>query len=231
MTQTQKAVEYLTKEHLSHIDMLEPIRRKTADILYAGDDGVVFFEQKSHACMISMTNLVKCQAVVDVKKYGLFDVHQQDVAEWIIREGKFAHRLEVLQAAYMRKETIGGNFEAIRPLSRGYINQVSLSYDAMDDKEYIEELIEKGQLWGIFENGKLAGFIGEHLEGSMGLLEILPEYRRKGYGYLLEAFLINHFLELGETPFCQIKIGNQASIALQEKIGMDISTETAIWIF
>lgn len=76
----------------------------------------------------------------------------------------------------------------------------------------------------------LAGFIGEHLEGSMGLLEVLPEYRSKGYGYKLETFLINHFLRLNVIPFCQVRINNSESLALQKKIGMEISELTTFWI-
>lgn len=53
--------------------------------------------------------------------------------------------------------------------------------------------------------GKPVGFIGEHLEGSMGLLEILPGYRGKGYGTELESFMICHMLEKGQRPFARLK--------------------------
>ena len=39
------------------------------------------------------------------------------------------------------------------------------------------------------ENGGLAGFIGIHTEGSIGLLFVLPEQRRKGYAEELESFM------------------------------------------
>lgn len=101
----------------------------------------------------------------------------------------------------------------------------------MDDRKYIETLIDRKQLRGIFEQGALAGFIGEHLEGSMRLLEVFPEYRRKGYGYKLESYLINRFLQLNEVPFCQVMTDDVESLALQQKLGMDISRQTTIWLF
>ena len=52
----------------------------------------------------------------------------------------------------------------------------------------------------------------------MGLLEILPEYRRLGLAYALEAHLINHLLSLGRVPFCQVALYNEASIRLQKKL-------------
>lgn len=231
MTETEKAFKYLLNDPLSYIDMLEPLRRGTADIIYAGDDGVVIYERVSQTCMIAMEKTEKCQSVVDVGKYDLFAVHQKNISEWIKQEGKFSHTVEVYQASYNKEETIADRFDTISVLNSDYTDKVYENYDTMDDREYIETLIDRKHLWGIFEEGNLAGFIGEHLEGSMGLLEVLPKYRRKGYGYKLESFLINHFLKLNEVPFCQVITDNVKSLALQRKIGMDISDRTVIWVF
>lgn len=231
MTETEKAFKYLLKDPLSYIDMLEPLRRGTADITYAGDDGVVIYERVSQTCMIAMEKTEKCQSVVDVGKYNLFAVHQKNISEWIKQKGKFSHTVEVYQTSYNKKETIADCFDTISVLDSDYTDKVYENYDTMDDREYIETLIDRKHLWGIFEEGNLAGFIGEHLEGSMGLLEVLPQYRRKGYGYKLESFLINHFLKLNEVPFCQVITDNVKSLALQRKIGMDISDRTVIWVF
>lgn len=65
----------------------------------------------------------------------------------------------------------------------------------------------------------------------MGLLEVLPRYRRKGYGAVLEAFLIRHMLSLGRTPFCQVFEGNTASEKLQQKLGMERSDQMTWWLF
>ena len=47
-----RAIEYLIKNPLLHMGMIEPIRRDTADILYAEIDGVLIKEQKSNAYMM-----------------------------------------------------------------------------------------------------------------------------------------------------------------------------------
>ena len=84
--------------------------------------------------------------------------------------------------------------------------------------------------FGAFVGGALAGFIGTHAEGSMGMLEIFPEYRRRGLGCALEAGLIRRLLERGEIPFCQVIEGNEASMRLQEKLGMTFSDEPVYWM-
>lgn len=77
---------------------------------------------------------------------------------------------------------------------------------------------------------QIAGFIGSHDEGSMGMLEIFPAYRRLGLGSALEAWLINHELSLGHTPFAQVFTSNLPSMSLQEKMSMTCSTKTNAWI-
>ena len=65
----------------------------------------------------------------------------------------------------------------------------------------------------------------------MGLLEILPVYRRKGYGTELESFMIAEMLRQGLIPYCQFKTDNLESRALQEKIGLRISDQTICWLY
>lgn len=230
-TLADKAIEYLTSDSISYIDVLEPIRRNTADIIYAEKDGVIIYERKSEACMIAMQDLEKCKSVIDFSRYSLYAVHNKEIAQYIEQEYKFAHSFETYQAVYSKKDIVRDDFDSIKVLTKDYLDLVSQHYGGVDDREYLEDLISKEQVWGIFEDGVLAGFIGEHLEGSMGLLEVLPEHRRKGYGYKLQAFLMNHFLKLNHVPFCQVKTDNSASLALQQKLGMQISKETTIWVY
>ena len=77
----------------------------------------------------------------------------------------------------------------------------------------------------------VAGFIGTHSEGSMGMLEVLPEFRRKGYGLALEQFLIAWHLSRGWTPFGHVIDGNEPSLRLQQKAGMVCAGLPAIWLF
>lgn len=69
------------------------------------------------------------------------------------------------------------------------------------------------------ENDELAGFIGTHGDGSMGMLEVLPPFRRHHIGEELEKRLISKILSAGKTPFCHIIEGNEKSMNLQKKLG------------
>ncbi|MCC8056349.1 GNAT family N-acetyltransferase [Cloacibacillus sp.] len=233
MSQTAavKAKEYLSRDALSHIDMLEAIDRGRADILYAERGGVILIERESQSCMISVDEISICEALPSLGSFPQYAAHQRDVAAYIARERTFPYSLTVRQAAYLKKEPPCVSEADIRPLTDEFTETVFLNYEAMDDPAYIRELISRGQMWGIFKDGLLAGFIGEHLEGSMGLLEVLPEHRGRGYGYALESFLIGRTLARGSIPFCQVVTGNRPSLALQKKLGMAISKGKTYWLF
>ena len=76
-----------------------------------------------------------------------------------------------------------------------------------------------------YKKNILVGFIGLHLEGSIGLLYILEEYKGNGYGTELEMFLVNHLLFKNKIPFGQVETENNHSIFLQKKLGFTFFTE------
>ena len=66
----------------------------------------------------------------------------------------------------------------------------------------------------------LAGFAGVHQEGALGMLEVVPAFRRRGLAEALEAAVIARVLEAGGFPYCHVRLGNTASESLQEKLGL-----------
>lgn len=64
----------------------------------------------------------------------------------------------------------------------------------------------------------------------MGMLEILPSFRRRRYAAQLEAFLIAAALKEGRTPYCHVVDGNEASLHLQRKMGLTCTRLPAIWV-
>ena len=82
-----------------------------------------------------------------------------------------------------------------------------------------------------FVDGVLAGFAGFHDEGSIGLLEVLPEYRRRGLGEALLCAAVRLALERGQYAFGQVFTDNRPSLALQRKVGMTVSEDILYWLF
>ena len=89
----------------------------------------------------------------------------------------------------------------------------------------------KGELFGALIQGELAGFIGCHEEGTYGILEVLPQFRRRGVGYALERHIIGWLLDHDRIPYCQIAVDNGASISLQNRLGLSLSQKPVHWLF
>ena len=82
-----------------------------------------------------------------------------------------------------------------------------------------------------FAGEEFVGYVGRHREGSVGLLNVFPQYRRRGYGQELETFILNQVVAAGERPYCQIFEGNAASLALQAKLGWLLAEKPICWLF
>ncbi len=102
-------------------------------------------------------------------------------------------------------------------------------YDLVSNEE-LKEDIEDGRLFIGYWNGQPVGFAGIHPEGSMGLLEILPKYRKQGFGKQMEEYLIQQLVEHHLAVCCEVFCDNFVSIALQKKLGLKEVSENCYWI-
>jgi 8-oxo-dGTP diphosphatase len=110
------------------------------------------------------------------------------------------------------------NVIELKPEDAQYIYN-HYGYQKYTSVEYITNRIKSGNALGIYEDSKLVAWIATHDDGAMGLLHVLPEYRRKGYGYELTVALIMYMYEQGKLPFIHIEEDNVKSMNLALKVG------------
>ena len=119
----------------------------------------------------------------------------------------------------------------IRVLNAAYEGPVLEHYS---HPEYLEpgELpaaLDAGRVLGGFEGGRLCGFIGEHADGSMGLLEVFPEACGRGWGAALLAAKVSQQLAEGLVPWAEVWPDNEASCALMAKVGLTDAPKDSMW--
>ena len=226
------ALQYLEIDKVLHVGMIEPILHGTAEILYSAPDGVLIKEKRSGAFMLSMQNdLVGKMLLEKQKGISLLCVCQQGFVDIAAQMFKYGNVLECYQSVYPGNKPIkcSTNLE-IRLPNFEELKTIKLYYKKISEEE-LDLLFQLGNLYvGIYEH-KFIGFIGRHLEGSIGLLNVFPEYRGNGFGRTLEIYLINKLLEQGCRPFCQVESANHESLYLQTKLGFEISKRTLFWMF
>jgi tRNA (guanine37-N1)-methyltransferase len=229
----RQALQYLSQDSLLHIDMLESIRWGQAVILQALPCGVLILDRPSQAYMMSAADQKTAARLFSgLQQAELFVAHQKFYTEAVQKRLALPHKMACFQAVYPGTEPISVCDQSypIRQLDESYLPFVWKHYSHADDKEYLAERLRSGTMFGAFADGSLAGFIGMHAEGSMGMLEVLPSYRRRGIAAALEAFQVNRFLAQKKIPFAQIICGNTPSVRLHQKLGFSISSVPLFWL-
>lgn len=229
----KQAIEYLSIDSLLHIDMLESIKRGNTEILQADDRGVLIFNTACGTYMMSAADEKAADSILStVKQADLFVAHQNFYTDTVQKRFTLDNKILCYQAAYLHKKPlpVPESTAVIRELDESYLPFVWEHYSHADDKEYLRERLKSGWMFGAFVEDTPVGFIGTHAEGSMGLLEVLPEYRRQGIAAALETFLANRFLAAGYVPFAQIITGNMESLKLHQKLNFSISEQTVCWL-
>jgi GNAT superfamily N-acetyltransferase len=226
------AVALLKRRPMQRVQGLEMLRQKTADVLALRSDGLLLRERSdglhflyadtNRAVEALLKQLPPCDALV-------CDRTQMD--SFLMAKLGFTVHQACINVVYEHKRPIDIRTELrLMPLSPSDAGMISRHYE-LHSAEEIAEYIRKERLLGGYLGNTLVGFIGWHPEGDMGLLHVFEAYRRQGFAYAMEALQINLMLKRGELPRGQVIRGNEASLALQVKLGFTVADSTVSWMF
>ena len=223
----EKALEFLNKDYLLNVDMIECIRRDICRILYASDKAVLIVADSGWVYMLSCEDRELGLELIKTHQPPWVVLHQMDMREAVAGLG---YRIgdQCWQSAYTKTTPMEETLADIRRLDRRFLKRIADNYE-LADEEGIAALLDAGVIYGAFAGGELAGFIGKHEEGSVGLLFVFPEFRRMGIAEALERNYVNRELAEGNVAYGQIFVGNTPSRQLQEKLGMDFSDKFICW--
>lgn len=230
------APKLLLKNHLLHIDMLECIRRGSAEILFASEEGVLLLDIPSQIYMITAQNNKIAEHLISKLPDDIDLIVSHDIFTYKLLSNKFnfSDSMTCYNAVYTKKVPIESEntFFEIRHLTHEYKDIIMDNYSkayTIDD-EYMRNRLDAKVMLGAFIDNTLCGFVGSHIEGSIGMLEVFPEYRGKGIGRQLEITAINKALADNRYIYCQVIDDNSVSISLQKKLGFELSKNKVYWL-
>ncbi|KAI4469223.1 hypothetical protein MML48_2g00003613 [Holotrichia oblita] len=88
-------------------------------------------------------------------------------------------------------------------------------------ENYLSRFIEMNTCYGIFlkSDDKLVCWVLKNHLGQLGILQTLPEYKRKGYASLITKVMSKDIAKDGHNPLGTVLISNNASESMFEKLG------------
>lgn len=232
MEQLEQALAYLGRDPLFYMDMLEPLRRGTAELLYAEEDGVLLCESGGIHMMSAAGPAAAERCFALLSRCAMLVGHELWYKAEAVRRFGLHEEQICYQAAWLAPEPpaaapFGGELRLLgEEMAQWVYDHYSHPFGGV---AYMQGALRRGML-GAFVDGACAGFAGFHEEGSIGMLEVLPAYRRRGVGEALLRGAVRLALERGQYAFGQVFTDNQASLALQRKVGMSVSQERLFWL-
>ena len=230
---TEQIIESLNRDRLIHIDVIEAIRRGRAAVVYAASDALLLHTEDWLHLLVCDTVEAGVQALSHCDApAGSIVAHSDAAKEAVQRTFPNITRCNgCWQALYPQKSMLPVPPTCtIVPFPADQIPFILAHYDTVTNPAYFAERIQAGAMFAAYVEDALAGFIGFHDDGSMGMLEVLPTYRRLHIGTALESHLVNDALRRGWTPYCQIFVGNTASVHLQQRLGLVVSQNVLYWM-
>lgn len=150
-----------------------------------------------------------------------FAVLEDWMLPYIVKDNEIRSQLTSIKLVYDEKTPLPPIESSVVKLSAAdtpYIYENS-KYKDYISIEYIQERICNGIGLGIYRDKKLVAWAITHDDGAIGFLNVVEEYRRKGYGSDVTVAMIKKLLEQGEIPFVHIEEDNEKSMNLAIKTG------------
>lgn len=218
---------------IEYLGLDRVLRRGTGEVLEENERALFVYDTRSGAYLLACEDRDEALRVLDRhadRDYRLLMVSREEIGRAAFERYGFADRLVCFQAAWYGDKPAPGSGLSVRTADEGDLPLLLENYDLISPEE-MKRLVGLGNLLLGYDGDRLVGFIGEHLEGSMGLLYVFPEQRRRGYAEALEKLYIARTMEKGFLPFGQVETDNPASLALQRKLGMTLSERPICWMW
>lgn len=231
------AKDVLLKDVLLNVDMLECIRRKSADIIFTSKTGVLIRDIVSNIYMMYAEDIETAKAIVKSisQDIDIIETHQEFYNNVLKERFNFKKKIVCNNLVYMSAKPINilSDYVEIRLLGHEHKDFIIKNYSekSLCNEEYICGRLDAKAIYGAFVKNELCGFVGKHEEGSIGMLEVTPKFRRMGIASRLVARVVNETLVYGGYPYGQAKEGNEASIKLNKRLEFKICPNKVYWLF
>jgi len=218
---------------INYLGLDRVLKRGSGEIIVNMDDALFIRDSISGAYLLACEDMMTGITLLDRydgQGFDLLMVTDYALGKTAFERYGFSEKLECYQVAFYGEKPSADTELSFRTAGVRDLKMLKENYQLISPEE-VEKLVRRKSIILGYYRDHLIGFIGEHLEGSMGILYVFPEYRHRGFGTALQTHLIAKTIEKGYIPFGQVEKDNKNSLNLQKKIGMKRSDNLIVWMW
>ena len=225
----REILEFLNQDYLNNLDLIYAIDHG-AKIIYFGNEGIMLKFGDMYMLSLKDSDL-GCQLLNDLDNCNMLAVHNDHYHDLIKEKFDLDQKIVAYQYGYLKNdvEIVKVPQIEIRKIGMEYYDFIRQNYSTLVDEKYLQSRIQTNVFIGAFDQDKIVGFAGIHDEGSIGFVEVIAKYRRKGIARMLETYMINEALKKNELIYLQVELENTVSMRFNEKLGFKRANDIITW--
>ena len=171
------------------------------------------------------------QLLKQIDKCSMLAIHNDKYFNIINQKWGLNKEIVAYQYGYLKKyvRIINNPIVEIKEIGREYFEFIKENYSTPIEEAYLLERIDANVFVGAFIEKQIVGFAGRHIEGTIGFVEVIKEYRRLGIAQALEQYLMQKLIAENEIIYLQVEVDNYPSMRLHEKLGYERSDDIITW--
>lgn len=221
----EEALAFLTREPIRHFPVMTILKNAAAATCHRCDghlfiriaDGTGTF--MAHAAQDASAPAVRLVPLDGTET--MFYVQGDAMAAEIASRVPLGHVSDCVQFYLPEDVPVSADETGIidlKPEDAPYIHS-HYTYREVTTVDYLAERITAAPAIGLVVDGVLAGFVMTHEEMTMGVMHVLPAYRKLGLATRLNAAMVRRMRALGLPCIVEIVHDNHASLALAKSAG------------
>lgn len=225
MSLREQAIEVLNKRYMDNYCILEMFKQYGRPEIYIENDSVLIRQPEGDHNFVMMSFENQEDGKKLLGHMTETDKRFYNVGTWPLQlqkaETNDLHLSMCIQYYLPDHVKLEGDTTGVIPLDpdwAGYIHH-HYTYKQVISEAYIRDRIKVGHAFGIMEDGKLVAWAMTHEEGTIGILHVLEDYRRKGYAQKINVKLVESLRSAGLPCLSHIVHENLASTNMSLKNG------------
>ena len=214
-------LKFLKQDYLNNLDLIYALEHG-AKIKYYNQAGIMLKFEDIYMLAFKDEKIAE-QLLKQIDKCSMLAIHNDKYFNIINQKWRLNKEIVAYQYGYLKKyvRIINNPIVEIKEIGREYFEFIK--------EAYLLERIDANVFVGAFIEKQIVGFAGRHIEGTIGFVEVIKEYRRLGIAQALEQYLMQKLIAENEIIYLQVEVDNYPSMRLHEKLGYERSDDIITW--